>query len=117
MIVYRFEHPATGRGPYNPGRIPGRDLDVLEAHGEFWDHASCPPPFRDGLMDHISADGRLYGFRSWPELDAWFPPESRALLAQAGFQVRTYNVAPEGVEHGGRQCRFPAPDGHPCYAD
>ena len=103
-VVYRVEHPATNRGPYNPGWMIDCGLSMPEQirietirdtihrlHED--DPKSHPEPscFKRGVLD----PGLVCGFISRKAYEDWFNDWCRMRLAEAGYELLTY-IADDG---------------------
>lgn len=111
-IVYRLQDH-TGRGPYTSDASHVHGCEVADAvrrmifaHGG--DDDRTPGALFDFVYTNNPLDkARVYGFRSIDALLRWFRGYYD-ILAMSGFEVVSYDVPAESVEHGvsGKQLRF-----------
>ena len=99
MVVYRVEHPVTGRGPYR-----NDDLTCYEADAGHNYHNND-----SWSMDGISAPAHYAaGFDSLDKLFEWFAGCMDALVRD-NYGIRVFHVDKDDVVMGwsGRQLAFP----------
>lgn len=98
MLVWRYEHPSDGLGPYvlstdgwgeTVKDLKRRKLSALlrDKHGCSYKH---PGPYSDGLVPP-NWDSRVCGCASLEALRKWFWGFNKKLL-EAGYEVRVYET-------------------------
>lgn len=100
MLVYRYEHKETGRGPYHSG-----NEDISEALADHNGSNRHPLPFDDGLnLDNCDL---FFGFDSFEKLEEWFDGIHEILYFH-GFFVSVYEVDIAHIQFSksGRQVAF-----------
>jgi hypothetical protein len=105
MKVFRIEHPKTGRGPYqHHGYSTQRPRVYGQKMSEYAYGPHAPTPWDDGF-DFAETD--VFGFVSLHQLRSWFCRDVRVAIKRCGFVVSVYDVDPEYVKQGRKQCAFP----------
>lgn len=101
MLIYRLEHPDSGRGPY---------VSTGHASTASWTWSRRPPPADDlGLAGKwLRLDDAHFGFASVEQLKRWFDPTDPDIevLTGEGYEVVTYEVPDEAVILGHKQLVF-----------
>ncbi len=109
MYVYRVEN-ASGEGPYQGGHISIDDMyDRLVADvGEEGARSTQPNVFQDSWDRpwRVPAGSHAFGFRTKGQMERWFTPSCRQLLADRQYFLVTYDVGAADVIFGGHQLVF-----------
>lgn len=87
MLVYRFEHPKDGLGPYTSVYANNQLWDMKLEHSQWlYEH---PNPLID--MKHNIKDNECCGMNSLKNIEKWFDGYLYA-LKQSGFELQIYEV-------------------------
>jgi len=109
VIVWRVEHPESGRGPHHHATY--LETDNNPSYGLWSDYESGldaqhhPLPHQDGLRN-VDYDGMLFGFASLWKLKEWFNENDRAIMYDFGFHIVTFLVPDDKVKKGWMQLVF-----------
>jgi len=93
LIVWRYEHPYDGRGPWHSSGIGREDYRRIRKALLGLSALSHPAPIDEGQ----TMPGRdwFVGCKSLAGLAYWFGPKLQAILADAGFKVVARQVVSE----------------------
>lgn len=97
MLVYRYEHPENGFGPYRDSDL----MELMNVHNYSEEH---PTPLEDKFpltVDHY------FGFASLNALISWFDGFHTEIMAK-GFKIFVYEIGKRDVIIGksGKQLIF-----------
>lgn len=104
MLVYRVEHPETGRGPYTHAAYKNVNCESYGIDG--LSSKKRPMPYSDGLGYDYEHPGHRFGFHDYRKLANWFSKEDKQNLAKHGFVCRVYSVPKKHVRLGSKQLTF-----------
>lgn len=93
-LVYRFEHPEDGKGPFTSG------TQVYKYDLHAW---NMPTPYAEKIdftCDFYCAMANL------EKLYFWFTASDREVLYESGFELVAYMVPAIHVKDGEQQCMF-----------
>ena len=97
MPVYRWEHPATGKGPYTSHNMRSDAVDeMVQIHNSDlhrWpgistdDKMYVHPSVRTGYGSVYIDDDWHFGFESLAQMNRWFSPVCQLMLLNSGFKL------------------------------
>lgn len=93
MLVYRYEHPGDGRGPYTSMKAGGLKHAISAAHNDR-QYTTHPGPWRD-CGKPCNWDSNICGMVSPERLRKWFWGFNAKIKAR-GFVQKVYGV-PKGA--------------------
>ena len=100
MIVYRFESPIDGRGPYRSAYC------VLGFFGAHTRRSGHPAPKNDTFTEYQERKFRRSGFISMEQVHNWFSSENIISLYEAGFVLVTLDVPDRHVVSSQKQALY-----------
>jgi len=87
IIIYRWEHETSGRGPWHHSYVRSDELwDVIRTAGQTAEGVGHDLPLESCL------ECWLCGCKSLCDLIKWFPPHTWACLRRSGMRLVHYEV-------------------------
>lgn len=109
LLIYRVEHPETGKGPWMHRGDSWED-EIVDQFNIEWEQfnslESHPSPYMDGIQG-FQMGFDVLGVTSIDQLKDWLGKgDIPKMLHHAGFVIRIYGVEDEDVKDGYTQVAF-----------